>query len=51
MVSEAYQALKANGKSIQRTVLVVDKGGRVQYVKQSMPKNSELLEAIRGVDG
>ncbi len=50
-MSEAYQALKANGKSVQRTVLVVDKVGRAQYVKQGMPKDSELLEAIRGVDG
>ena len=50
-MSEAYQALKANGKSFQRTVLVVDKVGRVQCVKQGMPKDSELLEAIRDVDG
>ncbi len=45
-VSHAYQALKPNGKSIQRTVLILDQNGVVRYVKQGMPKDSELLQVL-----
>ncbi|MCZ6867822.1 MAG: redoxin domain-containing protein [Chloroflexi bacterium] len=46
-VAQAYQALKPNGKSIQRTVLILDQEGTIRYVKQGMPKDSDLLDAIR----
>ena len=49
-VAQAYDALKPNSKSIQRTVLIVDREGVIRYVKQGMPKDSELLEAIRRMD-
>lgn len=46
-VAEAYQALKENGTSIERTVVIIDKEGQVGYAKQGMPPDSELLEAIK----
>ncbi|MBI4336900.1 MAG: peroxiredoxin [Chloroflexi bacterium] len=42
----AYGVLKPNGKSIQRTVVVLDKEGVVRYVKQGMPSTQELLEVL-----
>lgn len=45
----AYHVLKANGKSVQRTVYIIDKEGIIRYAKQGMPPDSELLEALRGL--
>ncbi len=42
----AYNALKENGKSVRRTVYIIDKKGVVRYAKQGMPGNEELLEAL-----
>ena len=46
-MAQAYQALKPNGKSIQRTVLILDREGTIRYVKQGMPKDSDLLDTLR----
>jgi len=43
-----YKALKENGKSIQRTVYVVDKAGMIRFAEQGMPPDEKMLEAIRG---
>lgn len=45
-VTSAYNALKDNGKSVQRTVYILDKKGVVRYSRQGMPKNRELLDAL-----
>lgn len=49
-VSHAYHAVKANGKSIERTVLIIDREGVIRYLKRGMPKDSELLEALHGLE-
>ena len=45
-VSRAYGALKENGKSILRSVIIINKAGVVQYIKRGMPSDQELLDAI-----
>ncbi len=49
-VSNAYHAVKANGKSIERTVLIIDIDGVIRYLKRGMPKDSELLEALHELE-
>ena len=46
-VASRYGALKENGKSVQRTVFVVDKEGKVAYAEQGLPPDEELLGAIQ----
>ena len=46
--AQAYDALKENGKSIQRTVYVVDKAGKIAFAKQGMPPDSDIVAAITG---
>ncbi len=50
-VATLYRALKEDGKSIQRTVYIIDKGGTIRYAKRGMPSNGELLEVLRGLEG
>jgi peroxiredoxin len=45
----AYGVLKPNGKSIERTVVIVDRQGVVRYVKKGMPSTVELLKALQGL--
>ena len=45
-VSQAYDVLKWQGRSINRTVVIVDKEGVIRYLKRGMPADSELLESI-----
>ena len=47
-VARKYGALKANGKSIHRTVYVIDRAGRVAFAKRGMPSDEEILAAISG---
>ncbi len=47
-VAEKYGALKENMKSIQRTVYVIDKAGRVAFAKRGMPSDEEILDSIPG---
>ncbi len=46
-MAKAYQALKENGTSIQRTVYIIDSNGMIRYAKQGLPSDEELAEAIR----
>lgn len=50
-VSRAYDVLKENGTSVQRTVYIVDKAGVIRYAKTGMPSTEELLEALDGMNG
>ncbi len=45
-VAGHYGALKPEGSSIKRTVVVVGMDGTVRYWKQGMPSDAELLEAL-----
>ena len=49
-VCAAYGVLKENGRSVQRTVYIIDKEGIIRYAKQSLPPDSELLEVLRGLE-
>jgi peroxiredoxin Q/BCP len=48
-VCAAYGALKENGKSVQRTVYIIDKDGIIRYAKQGLPPDSELLKVLQGL--
>jgi peroxiredoxin Q/BCP len=47
-VSEKYGAIKYmfGNKSIRRSVIIVDKNGKLAYVKRGMPSNEEIREAL-----
>jgi len=45
-VAAAYDALKENGKSINRTVVVVNKMGKIILYEPGMPSDAEILETI-----
>ena len=48
-IAQAYCTLKEDGKSIQRTVYIIDRQGVVRYAKQGMPKSAELLQVLEGL--
>lgn len=48
-MAAAYQALKENGESIQRTVYIVDGVGVIRFAQQGMPKDEALAEVIRSL--
>lgn len=41
-----YGALKAGGKRIQRSVVLVDRGGTVVYAARGAPHADEVLKAL-----
>ena len=45
-VARAYDALKPEGKSINRTVIVVGKDGRIIYRATGTPPPEEIIAAI-----
>ena len=45
-VAAKYGALKPEGGSIKRTVVIVGKDGLVRYWRQGMPSDADLLEAL-----
>lgn len=45
-VAGKYNALKENGKSIERTVYAVDKSGRITFASRGIPSDSKILESI-----
>lgn len=47
-ISEKYGAVKRilNVKVIRRSVAVIDKNGKIIYLKRGMPKNSEILKSL-----
>lgn len=47
LMAKHYHALKEDGKSVQRTVYILDKDGIVRYAKQGLPPDTELVEAIQ----
>ncbi|MBX5464140.1 MAG: peroxiredoxin [Clostridia bacterium] len=49
-VAAAYDALKENGTSIQRTVYLIDGRGVVRYAKRGMPSTEELLERLDAIN-
>ena len=46
-MTKAYDALKENETSVQRTVVGIDKKGVIRYYKQGMPADDDILQAIR----
>lgn len=46
-MATAYNALKENGTSIQRTVYIIDGEGVIRFAQQGMPTDTELAEAIK----
>ncbi len=49
-VAAEYGALKENGKSIERTVFIVDKEGKVAFAKKGMPSDDELIATLEALD-
>ena len=45
-VAAAYGTLKPNGTSIERTVIIVDKSGRVVFREKGTPPTGRLLEVL-----
>lgn len=50
-VAGAYNALKPDGKSISRTVVVVGKDGRIIYRASGAPPPEEIIAAIVEAEG
>jgi len=52
-VARAYGAVRefAIGSLPKRRVVIVDKSDTIRYVKDGMPSDEELLEAIRSFGG
>jgi peroxiredoxin Q/BCP len=50
LIDEGQKVAKlygAKGLMVKRTVVVIDKEGKIAYYKQGMPPNSEILAAIK----
>ncbi len=45
-VASAYGAVKLMGKSINRSVFVVDRTGKLVFAKEGMPSDEEILESV-----
>lgn len=45
-VARAYGALKADGKGIQRSVVLIDRDGTVVFAQRGAPGADESLEAL-----
>ncbi len=48
-VARDYGCLKENGRSIERTVVLIDRAGVVRKVWKGMPKDAAILEEIGGL--
>lgn len=46
-IARAYQALKPDGKGIQRTVYVVGRDGRIAFGVRGAPPPGEIIAAAR----
>jgi thioredoxin-dependent peroxiredoxin len=48
-ISKKYKALKFmfGHESIKRSVVLIDKNGKIIYLKRGMPKNDEILESLK----
>jgi len=45
-IARAYQALKEDGRAIQRTVYVVARDGRIVFARRGTPPVSEIVAAV-----
>jgi peroxiredoxin len=45
-ITGKYEALKSNGKSIQRTVYVVGPEQKIIFAEEGMPADQTILDAI-----
>jgi peroxiredoxin len=47
IVADKFQALKTNGKSIQRLVYVVGPEGNIIFAEEGMPANQKMIDVIQ----
>lgn len=45
-IARAYQALKEDGRSIQRTVYVVARDGRIVFARRGAPEVREIVASV-----
>jgi peroxiredoxin Q/BCP len=45
-MARAYQALKEDGRGIQRTVYVIARDGRIVFARRGAPPVSEIVAAV-----
>lgn len=45
-IARAYQALKEDGRGIQRTVYVIAQDGRIVFARRGAPLVSEIVAAV-----
>lgn len=45
-LAAAYEALKENGKSIERTVYLIGTRGEIVFAKQGMPSMEEIIAPL-----
>ena len=45
-IARAYQALKEDGRSVQRTVYVIARDGRIVFARRGAPPVSEIVAAV-----
>jgi peroxiredoxin Q/BCP len=45
-IARAYQALKEDGRSIQRTVYVVSRDGRIVFARRGAPEVREIVASV-----
>ncbi len=50
-MARAYDALKEDGKGIQRTVYVIGKGGTVRFGQRGAPPVDDIVAAVDGGAG
>ena len=47
-VASAYGALKAGGKSVIRSVVLIDRDGRVAFAERGAPRTARILAPLGG---
>ncbi len=50
VIAGAYNALKADGKGIARTVYVIGRDGRIRFAQRGAPPVSVIVESVAGGD-
>ena len=46
-IAAAYDAIKPDGSGIQRTVVAIDKAGRIVFYERGAPPPGNILQAIQ----
>ena len=49
-IAAAYDAIRPDGSGIQRTVVAVDKQGRIVFYERGAPPPDDILQAVRAAD-